>query len=208
MSFPYTLLALILSATAVVAGEPLHLKALRRAPIRQLRDDERSVIGYLTRGESVTVIDVSEAGYLVDAQTVMGVVRGWIDANTVEAPPAGFLETTHKQRDQAAAHREVIDRHEVVVGMTREEVRASLGKPERRSRVRSQEDELELWFYATYRYLPSYTRSYDENGQLRQVVSYERVIAGNKVVTFRGNEVTAVEDRSGTQTRPAPTVWK
>jgi hypothetical protein len=196
----------VLTAAVAFADEQLQLKALRRASIRQLRDDERSVIGYLARGETVTVLDVDTAAYLVTAQTAVGTVRGWIDANAVEAPPAEFLETIHKQRERAGAHREVIDRHEVAVAMTRQEVQASLGKPDHRSRVHSQEGEQELWFYTAYRYLPTYSRTYDEKGELRQVVSYQRMASGHKVVTFQGNEVTAVADETGNQVRPAPRV--
>jgi hypothetical protein len=202
----FTLLAVVLVAASAFADEPLQLKALRRAPIRVLRDDERSVIGYLARGETVSVLDVSGTNYFVDARTVMGTLRGWIPANAVKSPPADYSETILKQHERTTANRELIERHEVEVGMTREQVQASLGKPEHRSRVHSREGEQELWFYTTYRYLPTYSRSYDEKGELRQVVSYQRVASGHKVVTFQGNEVTAVAYQTANQVHPAPRV--
>ena len=180
----------LLVATAAFAYEPLQLKALRRAPIMQLRDDGRSVVGYLTRGENVTVLELGDAKHFVVAGTALGQVRGWVEAKALEAPPAGPLETVRKQREQAAAHRGLIARHEVAPGMTREEVQASLGKPDRRSRG----EEKEQWFYVTYRYLPTYAYEPDAKGQSRRAVTYRRLPAGQKVVTFKGNEVETVAD--------------
>jgi outer membrane protein assembly factor BamE (lipoprotein component of BamABCDE complex) len=185
----------LLAATVVLADEPLQLKALRRAPITQLRDDDRSAIGYLARGETVTVLEVGESKHLVAARCA----RGWVEAKALEAPPAELLESIRKQREQAATHRELIARHEVAPGMTREEVRASLGKPDRRSRAGMEEQ----WFYVTYRYLPSYSYVRDEQAHPRQVVAYQRLPAGHKVVTFQGQEVAAVEDDVEQQARPA-----
>src|SRR5439155_25134239 len=113
--------------------------------ITQLRDDDRSVIGYLARGESVTVLEVGKTKHLVAARSA----RGWVEAKALEVPPAGLLESIQKQRERAAEHRELIARHEIVPGMTREQVQASLGKPDRRFR----EGDQEQWVYVTYRYL-------------------------------------------------------
>ena len=188
----------LLAATVVLADEPLQLKALRRAPITELRDDDRSVIGYLARGESVTVLEVGKTKHLVAARSA----RGWVEAKALEAPPAGLLEAIQKQRERAAEHRDLIARHEVAPGMTREQVQASLGKPDRRLR----EGEQEQWVYVTYRYLPTYTSAHDAKGQSRQVVSYQRLPAGQKVVTFQAKEVAAVDDAVDERARPPATV--
>ncbi|MGD0651904.1 MAG: hypothetical protein ABSA97_12350 [Verrucomicrobiia bacterium] len=102
----------------------------------------------------------------------------------------------------AIAHRELIARHQVVLAMTREEVRASLGRPDRKSRVRLPAGDHEQWVYETYRYLPAYRYDYSEKGKPRQVVSYKRTLAGRKVVTFRDDEVIALSDKAEEGAQP------
>lgn len=173
-----------------LSQSPLQLKTLQRAPITFSRDP-RSVIAYLVHGQTVTVLGLGEGMYYVSAQIVTGPARGWVAEAALEAPPADLLETLRKRHERLVAHRELIARHEVALGMTPAEVKVSLGKPERRTRLRTTEGEAEHWMYVTYRYLPYYTNSYDEKGVLRQSVYYRRVPAGHRVISFRGGEVVA-----------------
>ena len=193
----------MLVATVVLADEPVQLKAVRRAPIKQLRDDDRSVISYLARGEVVSVLQLSNATYFVEARTATGTVRGWIDTNAVESPPAQFLEAAQDKREEATSFRELIDRREVAVGMSRKEVLASLGKPEKKSRMRTPAGDREVWVYITYRYLPTYNHSYDENGKPQRSVAYQRMPVGRKAVVFQGKEVVAISDELGGKFGPA-----
>jgi hypothetical protein len=172
---------------------PLRLKTLQRTPITFSRDS-RSEMAHLAQSQTVTVVGVAEGKYYVDARIVTGPARGWVAADALESPPADLIETLRKRHERLVAHRALIARHEVALGMTTEEVRASLGKPERRTRIRTEAGEEEQWMYLTYRYLPYYTNYYDDKGVLRQLVYYRRVPAGHKTITFRGGEVVATAD--------------
>ena len=114
----------------------LHLKALYRTPIT-FSHDPRSVLAYLAPGEVVEIVGLGEAQHYVAARIATGTTRGWVDAQALEAPPAGLLAKLLAHREKTQAHRELIERHEVVVTMTRAEVRASLGKPDRISQLRT-----------------------------------------------------------------------
>lgn len=179
----------------------LTLKVLRRVPITFSRD-QSSVIAYLPKGQSVGVLGFGETRYYADAQIVTGPARGWVDADALESPPEQLLKDLREKRERALAHRELIERHEVALGMTREEVHASLGRPDRKSRVRSAQGEEEQWVYIAYRYLPFYTQFYDSKGELRPLMSYRRVPSGRKVVVFRGGDVVAVTDE--VEEKPPP----
>jgi hypothetical protein len=172
---------------------PLQLKVLQRTPITFSRDS-RSEFAHVSQGQTVTVVGVGEGMYYVSTRIVTGPARGWVVADALEAPPAQLLETLRKRHERIVANRALIAHHEVALGMTPEEVRASLGKPERRTRNRTQEGEEEQWMYLTYRYLPYYTNYYDDKGVLRQLVYYRRVPAGHKVISFHGGEVVATTD--------------
>src|ERR1039458_199088 len=179
----------------------LHLKTLYRTPIDSSRDP-RSVLAYLAQGEVVEVVGLGETQHYVAARIATGAARGWVDAQALEAPPAGLLTKLRARREKAQAHRESIGRHEVTVTMTRAEVHASLGKPDRISRLRTREVAQEQWFYIVYKYLPYYTQSHDSNGQLQQVVSYRRESAGHKVITFQNDEVVTIAEEQEGNGRP------
>ena len=208
------ILVTLLPTTMVVADEvlgpdvinlaewnepPLHLKVLYRAPLRSTRDP-RSMMTYLTEGQPIEVIGLGETQDYVKARVATGPVQGWVDADALAAPPTEFVARLRDRRQKAEAHRDLIERHEVVAGMTRTEVRASLGKPDRMTRIRAESGEEEQWVYTTYKYEPHYTQD-DAAGQSRQVVSYRRVRAGHKIITFRNDEVVEIGDD---QTGPPP----
>jgi hypothetical protein len=172
---------------------PLHLKVLYRVPLTSTRNPS-SRVGYLWKGQTVEVISLSESQYCVKARVATGPTQGWVSANALEAPPQELVARLRERRAKAEAHRVLIERHEVALGMTRAEVRASLGKPDRISRTRGSQGTEEQWRYARYRYEPHYKREYDAQGQVRQVVSYQREPAGQRIIKFRNDEVVEVAD--------------
>ena len=183
----------------------LYLRALYRTPIAFSRDP-RSVLAYLAPGEAVEVVGLGESQHYVAARIATGTVRGWVDVQALEAPPVGLMDKLRARREKAEAHRELIEQHEVAVTMTRAEVHASLGKPDRTSRLRTRDGEREQWFYIVYKYLPYYVRSHDGNGQLQQVVSYRREPAGHKVITFQNDEVMEIAEDQGESAHPPSVV--
>jgi hypothetical protein len=183
----------------------LHLKILYRTPITFTRDP-RSVRAYLAQGEVVEVLGLGETQHYVAARIATGTTRGWVDAKALEAPPLGLADKLRARREKAQAHRELIERHEVAVTMTRAEVQAAIGKPGRTSRLRAAEGEQEQWFYNVYKYRPHYVQSHDGNGQLQQVVSYRREPAGQKVITFQNDEVVEIAEEEGARPPPAVVV--
>lgn len=172
---------------------PLTVKTLRRVPITFSRDQSR-IIAYLAKGQPVAVLGFGEARYYVEAQIVTGSARGWVDADALESPPEQLLKDLRARRERAAAHRQLIERHEVEIGMTREEVLASLGRPDRKVRIRVPGGDQEQWVYFTYRYLPFYNQYTDAKGEVQTQVTYRRVASGHRSVTFRGGEVVGIAD--------------
>jgi hypothetical protein len=179
----------------------LHLKTLYRTPITFSRD-RNSALAYLAPGEVVEVVALGETQHYVAARITTGTTRGWVDAQALEAPPARLVATLRARREKDQAHREMIERHEVAVTMTRAEVRASLGKPERILRPHTREGEKEQWFYTVYKYLPYYIQAHDSNGQLQQVVSYRREPAAEKVITFQKDEVMEIAEEQKENAHP------
>ena len=181
---------------------PLHLKVLYRTPLRSTRDPN-SLVAYLAEGQPVEVIGLGESQDYVKTRIATGPAQGWVSADALEVPPTELVARLRDHRAKAEAHRDLIERHEVVAGMTRAEVRASLGKPDRVSHVRGEQGDEEQWRYVKYKYAPHYVREYDAKGQLRHVVSYQRERGGQKVITFCKDEVVEIADEQAEQS-PAP----
>jgi hypothetical protein len=184
-----------LAATVYAGNErAVELKVLRRTPLMLLADGSRPIAS-LSRGQTVTVIELGAKRHCVTARTPTGDAKGWVDADAVQTPPAELVEELRQRRERASANRELIARHDLAAGMTREEVRASTGKPDKRARVHLPDGgAVEQWSYVTYRYVPTYAVDTDATGKTRRVVSYQRQPAGRKIITFRGDEVVAVVD--------------
>jgi outer membrane protein assembly factor BamE (lipoprotein component of BamABCDE complex) len=203
-----TALCVLLGVTALQAAETrfddvlylddgnqaaLYLKALHRTPITFSRNSQ-SVIAYLAEGQPVEVLGLGDEQYYVSARMPTGPLKGWVGTRALEAPPEGLVSRLRASRQQAQAHRESIERHEVTEGMTRAEVRASLGKPDRESRLHTQEGERERWFYTTYTYAPYYAPHQDSKGAPGQLVSYRREPSGHRTVTFQNGAVVEISE--------------
>lgn len=181
---------------------PLHLKVLYRTPLTSARDPN-SMVAYLAEGQPVEVVGLGDSQDCIKTRIATGPAQGWVSADALEFPPAELVAKLRDRREKAEAHRDLIEHHEVVVGMTSAEVRASLGKPDRTSRIRGEQGDEEQWRYITYKHVPHYEQRYDASGQWRQVVSYQRAQSGQRVIRFRNDEVVEIADEP-TEQSPAP----
>jgi hypothetical protein len=184
-----------------IGQPPLELRVKVRTPILFSRDP-RSVIAYLSVGQRVQVLGVGRDVYFAVGRIVTGLAKGWVYKDDLEPASEEVVAEWNKRRERLAKHRELIARKEIAIGMTHNEVEASLGRPERKARIQSRDGEHEQWYYITYQYIPQYHQYYDVNGELRQLVSYQRVPAGQKVVTFVDNEVVEIADQTENRQRP------
>jgi hypothetical protein len=172
---------------------PLYLKVLQRAPVTSLRDAKKA-LAQVSPGQTVEVIALGETQYNVKARTARGYVEGWIAADALEVPPVELQEKLRRYRD-------LIERHEVVVGMTRAQVRASLGKPDHTVRNRISTGDEEQWFYVKYKYTPHYVQQQKEDGQLNRTLSYGRVPTGHKIIFFQQDRVVGTSDDEAVESK-------
>jgi hypothetical protein len=182
---------------------PLMLKVRVRAPLMFTRD-RSSILGHVSPGQVVTVLGVGETQYYISSQIATGPARGWVRSDAIEPLAPEVLADIKQRRERTQKHKDLIDRHEVAIGMTPEEVRASLGKPDKTTRTVTKEGAEELWSYVTYRYLPQYSYVQDKYGQMNPNVIYQRMPIGHKTIVFRNGEVALIEDH--VEDRPPPPV--
>ncbi len=173
--------------------EPVDLTVEKRTPI-SLSRDSRSAMAYLHVGQKVRLVGWTPEMFYVDARVATGPMRGWVSAAAVAGPTQDVVAELQRRQEAKAKNRQLIAQHEVGVGMTRDEVLESIGKPERRQRLQTAQADREVWVYVTYRYQPFYLQTMDADGKLQQTVTYRRVPAGHRAVVFGGELVVAVEE--------------
>jgi hypothetical protein len=171
----------------------VELTVRQRTPVFATRE-AGSARAYLAPRQRVTLLQWSESHYYVEGRAATGPVRGWVNAGSVTGLPAELAAELQRRAAAQAEHRELIARQEVAVGMTRAEVLASLGAPQRRETVAAPRGPQEVWFYLTYRYQPHLLPTPDAAGPPRQTVTYRRVAVGRRWVRFEGERVVALGD--------------
>ncbi len=159
-------------------------------------------VGLLGVPQKVEVIAVSEDMIRVRGRARQGQVIGWVKPEFLSPLPKDFIKKMHLAEKRRVEVEEVISRREVVTGMTMDEVRRSLGKPQKRGSRRSGDVQTDIWEYITYQIIPQERDGIDEFGRLTRVVVNVKVPAGTRTVVFENGivkEITEDTERRGTR---------
>ena len=178
-------------------NKPLRLKVLKPAPIYFDAPMTRT-LGVLPQGQLVEVQAILDDQLRVVGKARQGQVSGWL--------PASFLEPLDKDfqnKVKLAAARKVqidalIERNEVAMGMTADEVTRSLGKPPKTKQRQDTSGVSEVWDYIRYERVPQQSTGYDNTGRLVTATVYVKVPNGRLSVSFKDGLVDAVEQSEGT----------
>jgi hypothetical protein len=111
----------------------------------------------------------------------------------------GFVENLRKAAERKRIVDELIARKEVAMGMTIEEVEASLGRPTRKSSRVDAEGRMDTYEYITYDNVPQYNYYRDAYGRLYRDVYFIKVETGKVAVEFQEGIVTAVAEMEDDQ---------
>jgi len=153
----------------------------------------------LVKGQKVLVLGLGSGVDYVETTIVSGRARGWVDASAIEQPSAELVEHLKKSRERVDALKKAIERHEVMLGMTQNEVQASLGDPTRKVHTLTKDGEADQWVFISYKMVPVTTYISDAWGNQTTATTYQKVSTGQKTITFQGDSVVAVADEQGEQ---------
>jgi len=160
------------------------------APVfSNLRGERR--LGVIPAGRAVVVVAVSPTAVRVRGRALHDNVVGWV-ARTAVTPISDKLMD---QLRAAVERRQTVDaliaRKEIAMGMTPQEVEASLGPPtERNSRVDGQgrRDSLD---YVTYRTVSQQVLQYDQFGRSYYALVPQKIETGRRSVDFLNGVVAS-----------------
>ena len=186
-----------------LALKPVKLFTVADAPISSKPIDGR-FLGTIRRGSPVELLAVSEDLFRVRGQAQQGGVVGWVHQKTVQAVKPEFLDSLKQNARRKAEVDALIDKNEVALNMTPEEVSASLGKAQKKTSKLDAGGRKDVWEFVRYVRVPQETTGYDRLGRLVRNVVYVKVPAGKLTVTFDTHLVTSLEQSEGNTDVQAP----
>lgn len=151
-------------------------------------------LGTLAPGQKVTLIAVSDRAYRVRGKAQQGQIAGWVGHGYLEALETEFVENLQKAAERKKLVDELIANEEVALGMTLDEVQASLGKPTKTASRVDHEGKTDTFHYITYERVPqsNYVRGID--GRLYRQTTYIKVETGKVTIDFTDGLVTAISE--------------
>ncbi len=155
-------------------------------------------LGTLRIPQQIELLAVSANAYRIRGKAQQGQVAGWVPAKALPQISAEFVANLEKAAKRQAIVADLIANKEVAVGMTSEEVRKSLGKPEKKSLRIDPAGRLDLWEYITYKYIPQTRTAYDRFNRPFNETIYVKVPDGRMAVEFENNIVHSIEKTEGT----------
>ncbi len=167
---------------------------LHDATTLYLRRDFQMALASLYPGQKVELIGMSPEGYLLKATYRNNTVSGWIKPANL---PPGIDPAVFAEAQKNQAHRDAvavaIANKDVIRGMTPDEVKLSVGRPEQ---VASRDDaggSALTWVYTTYREEPQYQYALDGYGRAYLQTYYVKIPIGQIIVSFADGVVVSVE---------------
>jgi len=154
-------------------------------------------LGNLLANQQAVLLAVSEKAYRVRAKAKQGQVAGWVSKGAIEGLPPGFEEKLTKFYERYQIVQELIDNHQVALGMTVEEVMASIGPPDTRTSSVDTNGRLDTMEYISYQRVPQTVMSYNAFGIPVPTTQYVEVENGRVSIDFSNNMVSAIRESEG-----------
>jgi len=176
---------------------------LHAATTVYLRRDFQMALAALYPGQKVELIGMSPEGYLLKTNYRNNTITGWIRPEDL---PSGIDPAIFAAAKKNQAHRDAvavaIANKSVIQGMSPDEVKQSVGRPEQvASRVDPSGSAL-TWIYTTYREEPQYEYSLDPYGRPVLQTYYVKIPIGQLIVTFAAGAVISVEQHKTDPSSP------
>lgn len=153
-------------------------------------------LGVLKVDTQVTLLGITEKAYKIRGTAVHGGVSGWVSPKALGSKDKDFVENFKKVFERTRTVRELIENHEVAIGMSPEEVSAALGRPTKTKVRQTAKGRTGKWEFIHYEEQDHYTYVRDPltGGVFRQFSHTTREEIGKIVVEFENEVVTAIEE--------------
>ena len=158
-----------------------------------LRRDFQTALGAVYTGQALELLGMSPDGFLVKTKYRNNTITGWIRPGDL---PTGIDSSLFELAKKNQAHRDAvavaIANKSVIQGMTPDEVKQSVGRPEQVTSHTDAGGSALTWVYTTYREDPQYEYTLNAYGQPVLQTYYVRVPIGQLIVDFANDVVVGI----------------
>ena len=181
--------------TEEFTDKKIELLVLKPATVYATKKGGRK-LGVLKVDTKVTLIGLTGKAYKIRGTATHGGVSGWVSPKALGSKDRDFVENFKKVYERQKVVRDLIARHEVAIGMSVEEVSASLGKPTKTKVRQTIKGKTGVWEFIQYEAQDHYQPVRDPlTGRVfRQYSHPTKEELGKIVLEFEGEVVTAIEE--------------
>ena len=176
---------------------------LHTATTVYLHRDFQMALAALYPDQKIELIGMSSDGYLLKTTYRNNTITGWIRPGDLPPgiDPAIFTEAKKNQAHHDAVAVAITNKS-VISGMTPDEVKQSVGRPEQVSSRVDPNGEALTWIYTTYREDPQYEYTLDALGRPLLQTYYVKIPIGQMIVAFVNGAVVSVEQHKTNPNSP------
>ncbi len=146
------------------------------------------------KGEKVRLIAYDEKTFLVE--NLKTDYSGWVPAENLSKIDPAVISSAMAQAEEQKKYQAAIEDHQVLAGMTLEQVQASLGKPDEAAFRTDSNGRTDVWSYIEYKTIyREQTYTDQSTGQLIVRRLKEKIPESEKNVEFLNGRVTAIEKK-------------
>ena len=184
-----------------VLPKPLKLTVAADSIIYYQGDLQRA-LGNMAPGTVVQLIAINDTAWRVRGRARHGDVAGWMRIGDLRSPDPKLAEKLKAYCERQKTVQELIQKHQIAIGMTGDEVKASLGQPARKSSRVTGTGKEETLEYAQYKNVPQTVTGRDQFGNIVQSIMYVKMETGRLTVAFSGGAVTEIQETQGSTPLP------
>lgn len=179
-----------------MVADKVVVRITKTAPIYSTLSADRWM-GNLLENQNAELLAVSEKAYRVRGKAKQGQVAGWVSKAAVTGLPESFEANLKHYYERYQVVKELIDNHQVALGMTVDEVIASIGPPDKRSSKVDTEGRTDTLEYISYERVPQTGIGYDSFGHPVPVTQYVEVESGRVTIDLTNNTVSSIQETEG-----------
>lgn len=154
-------------------------------------------IGNVMPNQVAVLLAVSDRAYRVKAQAQQGQIAGWISKGIVTGVPEGFEEKLVKYHERYEIVKKLIDNKQVALGMSTDEVIASIGPPDAKSSHLDANSRVDTFEFISYTRTPQDYMVYNQFGVPTIGTRYVEVESGRVTINFTNNLVSSISESAG-----------
>lgn len=188
-----------------VLPKPVRLTVAAESVIYYQADMQRA-LGSMAPGTVVQLVAITDTAWKVRGRARHGDVAGWMRIVDLKSPDPKLPEKLKAYLERQKTVEELIQKRQLAIGMTVDEVKSSLGQPARKSTRVTAAGREESYEYSVYKSVPQAVTGRDQLGNLVQNIVYVKVETGRLTVSFQGGSVTEIQETQGNTPLPGGSV--